>query len=99
MSFKDTDLFKVIQAPILTEKSAFGTDSEKHYIFRVDKRANKIQIKKSVEMAFDVKIASVKVLNVKGKAKRFSGRLGKRSDWKKAYIKLVSGYDIELSAN
>jgi large subunit ribosomal protein L23 len=56
-----------------------------------------LQIKNAVELMFNVKVESVRVLNVKGKVKRFGRTLGKRSDWKKAYVKLQSGYTIELA--
>jgi large subunit ribosomal protein L23 len=57
----------------------------------------KFDIKKSVELMFDVEVDSVQVLNVKGKAKRFGRTFGKRSDWKKAYVKLKPGHDIDFA--
>lgn len=97
MSIQDIKLASVIQAPIITEKSSIVGDQSNQYIFKVTKSANKLQIKKSVELMFNVEVASVRVLNVKGKTKRFGRSLGKRSDWKKAYVKLQSGHSIELA--
>jgi large subunit ribosomal protein L23 len=64
----------------------------------VQKLATKKQVKNAVEIMFAVEVDSVQVLNVKGKKKRVGRSLGQRSDWKKAYVKLKSGYDIEFSA-
>jgi large subunit ribosomal protein L23 len=97
MSIQDIKLASIIQAPIITEKSSNVGDQSNQYIFKVQKSANKLQIKKSVELMFNVEVASVRVLNVKGKVKRFGRSLGKRSDWKKAYVKLQSGHSIELA--
>ncbi len=97
MSIQEIKLATVIQAPIITEKSSIVGDQSNQYIFKVTKSANKLQIKKSVELMFNVEVASVRVLNVKGKTKRFGRSLGKRSDWKKAYVKLQSGHSIELA--
>jgi len=64
----------------------------------VQKHATKKQVKSAVELMFSVEVDSVQVLNVKGKQKRFGGSLGQRSDWKKAYVKLKPGHDIDFSA-
>jgi len=64
----------------------------------VQKNATKRQVKSAVELMFSVEVDSVQVLNVKGKQKRFGGSLGQRSDWKKAYVKLKPGHDIDFSA-
>ncbi|MGD0961278.1 MAG: 50S ribosomal protein L23 [Methylomonas sp.] len=90
-------LANVLQAPIITEKTANATDHSNQYVFRVTQSATKLQIKKAVELMFKVEVESVRVLNVKGKIKRFGRSLGKRSDWKKAYVKLQSGHSIEFA--
>lgn len=92
------DLMQVLQSPVVSEKSSIAADSSNRFVFKVQKSATKPQIKKAVELMFDVKVESVQVLNVKGKSKRFGRFMGKRSDWKKAYVKLKSGFDIDFSA-
>ena len=92
------DLANVIQSPVVSEKSTVLADIENRFVFKVQKTATKIEIKKAVESLFEVEVASVQVLNVAGKKKRFGRTLGKRSNWKKAYVKLKPGFDIEFSA-
>ncbi|WP_173363158.1 50S ribosomal protein L23 [Methylomonas methanica] len=90
-------LANIIFAPIVSEKSAIVADKGNQFVFKVAKNATKLQVKNAVEMMFEVKVESVRVLNVKGKIKRFGRTLGKRSDWKKAYVRLQSGHNIELA--
>lgn len=97
MSNQDIYLASVIQAPVISEKSTTAADQNNQFVFKVKKNATKLQIKKAVELMFKVEVESVRVLNVKGKIKRFGRTLGKRSDWKKAYVKLQSGHNIELA--
>ncbi len=94
---KHQDLFRVIQAPVVSEKSTLLADQQNKYVFKVKKTANKRSIKQAVELMFNVQVDSVDVLNVKGKTKRFGRFMGSRSDWKKAYIKLKPGFNIDLS--
>lgn len=96
MSVAESKIANVLLAPIVSEKSSIAADVDKRFVFKVQKVATKKQIKAAVEVMFNVKVDSVQVLNVKGKVKRFGRALGKRSDWKKAYIKLKEGHDIEL---
>ena len=98
MSIENSKLANVLLAPIVSEKSSIAAEVESRIVFKVQRDATKPQIKKSVELMFDVEVDSVQVLNVKGKVKRFGRALGKRSDWKKAYVKLKPGHDIEFSA-
>lgn len=93
-----TDLMKILQAPVISEKSTQLADNERRYAFKVEKKATKGQIKRAVELMFNVEVDSVQTLNVKGKKKRFGRILGKRPDWKKAYVKLKPGHDIDFSA-
>lgn len=97
MSIQQIKLAGILSAPIVSEKSANAADSSNQFVFKVAKTATKLQIKNAVELMFNVKVESVRVLNVKGKIKRFGRTLGKRSDWKKAYVKLQSGHSIELA--
>jgi large subunit ribosomal protein L23 len=98
MSMREVKLAKILTAPIISEKSATAADKSNQFVFRVQKSATKQEIKKAVELMFGVNVESVRVLNVKGKIKRFGRSLGKRSDWKKAYIKLQAGQSIELAS-
>ena len=91
-------LATVLKAPVISEKSTLAAEANKQFVFKVQKQATKNQIKQAVELMFEVKVDSVRVLNVKGKKKRFGQILGKRSDWKKAYVKLKEGHDIDFSA-
>ena len=86
-----TDLHDVLCAPLITEKGSVLRDTENLYLFRVAKSANKIQIKKAVEAIFKVKVDSVRTVRVHGKVKRVGRRVGRRPDWKKAYVKLKAG--------
>ncbi|WP_415880818.1 50S ribosomal protein L23 [Methylomonas sp. TEB] len=90
-------LASVLFAPIVSEKSSNAADQNNQFVFKVKKSATKLQIKNAVELMFGVEVAAVRVLNVKGKIKRFGRTLGKRSDWKKAYVKLQPGHNIELA--
>ncbi len=85
-------LYQIISAPHVTEKTAA---SEKQLVFKVANNATKAEIKAAVEALFEVKVASVRVLNLKGKRKNFRMRQGKQSDVKKAYVGLVEAVDYE----
>jgi large subunit ribosomal protein L23 len=97
MSIEQIKLASVLYAPIVSEKSSNAADQNNQFVFKVKKSATKLQIKNAVELMFGVEVAAVRVLNVKGKIKRFGRTLGKRSDWKKAYVKLQAGHNIELA--
>lgn len=96
MSISESKLAQVLLGPVISEKSSVMAEKESRIVFKVQKTATKNQIKKSVELMFSVEVDSVHVLNVKGKVKRFGRALGKRSDWKKAYVKLKPGHDIDF---
>ena len=98
MSINEVKLAAILQAPIVSEKSSILADQSNQFVFKVQNSATKLQVKNAVELMFNVKVASVRVLNVKGKQKRFGRTLGKRSDWKKAYVKLQAGFNIELAS-
>jgi len=85
-------LYDVIKSPCLTEKGNSLQESQSKVVFRVDRLANKIEIKKAVETLFNVKVSKVAICNMAGKKKRVGARsAGKTSDWKKAYITLSEG--------
>jgi len=90
-------LLKVLLAPLVSEKSVNAADSGNQFAFKVAKDATKPEIKAAVEMLFEVNVEKVQTVNVKGKAKRFGQRMGKRSDWKKAYVRLAEGQDINFA--
>lgn len=94
----EVQLLRVLQAPIVSEKSTRLADEQHQVVFRVDSSATKEDVRQAVELAFKVEVASVRVLNVVGKNKRFGRFIGKRSDWKKAYVNLKPGFDIEFAA-
>jgi len=80
--------YDIILRPIITEKSTLLKETGNQYVFQVHRDANKIEIKKAVEKLFKVKVLSVQVINMEGKKKRLGRFFGKRSDWKKAIVKL-----------
>ena len=92
-----TELYKVIKAPYLTEKVSALMGDSNQYAFKVDINATKLQVKKAVEGYFEVKVDDVRVINMKGKTRRTKNGLGHRSDWKKAYVRLAEGQDIDFS--
>jgi len=98
MSLENNKLANVLLAPVVSEKSTIAAENSNRFVFKVQKVATKLEIKKAVELMFDVEVDTVQVLNVKGKVKRFGRALGKRSDWKKAYVKLKSGHDIDFAS-
>lgn len=91
------ELADVLEAPIISEKSTIAAEKDHRFVFKVKKQATKKQVKNAVEAMFSVEVDSVHVLNVKGKQKRFGKTLGQRSDWKKAYVKLKPGHDINFA--
>ncbi len=97
MSMQQSNLANIILAPIVSEKSTNAAEDSNHFVFKVQKFATKSEIRKAVELMFSVEVDSVQVLNMKGKVKRFGRSLGKRSDWKKAYVKLKPGHDIDFA--
>jgi len=98
MSINKYQLAGVLEAPIISEKSTNAAEKNNQFVFKVQKAATKKQVKDAVELMFAVEVDSVHVLNVKGKQKRVGKSPGKRSDWKKAYVKLKPGNDIAFSA-
>lgn len=91
-------LMKVLLAPHVSEKSTVVADTVRQHVFKVLPDATKLEVKRAVELLFSVQVSQVRVLNVKGKLKRQGKSRGRRSDWKKAYVKLAPGNDISLGA-
>ena len=82
---------KMVRHPIITEKSTILREATGVYCFRADLRANKIEIARAVERLFDVQVADVRTSRVKGKMRRMGRKVGKRPDWKKAWVRLAPG--------
>ena len=91
-------IFQILKTPHISEKSAVLGDNANQAVFQVATDANKAEIKAAVEQLFDVKVADVRTVNMKGKTKRMGLRRGKRSDWKKAYVSLEQGHEIDLAS-
>ena len=90
-------LMTVLLEPRVTEKSTLVGEAYNQYVFKVAKDATKPEIKQAVELMFDgAEVLSVQVANVKGKTKMFARRPGQRVNWKKAYVKLKPGFDIDF---
>ena len=88
---------EVIRRPLITEKSTKLRDDKNVIAFEVSRDANKIQVKRAVEAQFKVKVAEVRIANVHGKTRRQGRFVGRRPDWKKAYVRLAEGEkQIEL---
>jgi large subunit ribosomal protein L23 len=90
-------LMSVLLGPHVSEKSARIAESANQFVFRVRTDATSPEVKAAVELMFEVKVADVNVVNVAGKNKRFGQRLGRRQDFKKAYVRLAPGQSIDLS--
>lgn len=94
----ETRIYDVIRAPHFSEKAAIAGESNQ-YVFKIAADADKFEVKKAVEGLWNVKVEKVRTTNVKGKTKRFGQRFGQRSDWKKAYVTLAAGHEIDFAGN
>jgi large subunit ribosomal protein L23 len=90
-------LYQILLLPHVSEKSTLLADEKNQHVFRVATDATRTEVKQAVEELFKVKVDKVRILNVKGKNKRFGGRLGKRSDMRKAYVTLSADNDIDFA--
>ncbi|MGC2048714.1 MAG: 50S ribosomal protein L23 [Gallionella sp.] len=97
--FSQERLMKVLLAPQISEKATHVADKNEQVVFRVVNDATKPEIKAAVEMMFKVNVDSVQVACVKGKIKRMGRYVGRRNDWKKAYVCLASGQEINFAAS
>jgi len=85
------NIYGVLKGPRLTEKAALLQEEDGTVVFKVHPKANKIEIKKAVELMFDVKVKNVRTASMHGKQKRVGQKIGFTSDWKKAYVTLAEG--------
>lgn len=90
-------ILQVLLMPHVSEKASAAAESKHQHVFKVLPGSSKAEIKEAVEALFQVKVSQVRVLNVKGKSKRFGQREGCRSDWRKAYVTLAAGQDINFA--
>ena len=81
----------VIKGPIITEKGTLVNEIGNQVVFRVDRRANKVEIRQAIERLFKVKVEKVRTSRVLGKTRRVGKTMGRKSDWKKAYVTLAEG--------
>ncbi|MEO6698348.1 MAG: 50S ribosomal protein L23 [Paraperlucidibaca sp.] len=91
-------MLQVLLAPHVSEKATMVAEKHRQVVFKVRRDANKLEIKKAVEDLFSVKVDAVNTVLVKGKSKRFGGSQGRRQDFKKAYVSLRVGFDIDFNA-
>jgi large subunit ribosomal protein L23 len=96
--FNAEQLMSIVLAPVVSEKGTMVADKNRQYVFRVADRATKPEIKAAVELMFKTKVDSVTVLNVKGKERRFGRMIGRKRSWKKAYVRLAEGQEINFAA-
>lgn len=92
-------LLNILLAPQISEKATFVAEKNEQVIFRVASDATKPEVKAAVEKLFSVTVDSVQIANVKGKQKRFGRYVGRRQDWKKAYVSLAAGQEINFAAS
>ena len=90
-------LMNVVLAPVVSEKSTLVADKNRQYVFRVADHATKPEIKAAIELMFKTKVENVTVLNVHGKDRRFGRLTGRRRNWKKAYVRLAEGQEINFA--
>jgi large subunit ribosomal protein L23 len=88
--------YDIIRRPVDTEKTTLQKELYNQITLEVDRRANRVAIRKAIETIFNVRVASVKTMQVRGKVKRRGRTLGKRRDWKKAIVKLMPGERIDF---
>lgn len=90
-------LYKVLLGPVVSEKAAAAGDASNQVVFKVLPSASKLEIKAAIQSLFNAKVESVRVLNVKGKTKRTRYGVGVKSGWKKAYVRLEQGQEIDFA--
>ena len=89
-------MHQVLLRPVVSEKSTNAAEANRQVVFEVLENATKAEVREAVEKLFDVSVTAVQVLNVRGKVKRFGKTPGKRNNWKKAYVRLAAGDDIDF---
>lgn len=90
-------MMQVLLRPVVSEKSTALSDASRQFVFQVTRDASKPEVRQAVEKLFNVQVEDVRITNVKGKAKRFGAVQGRRKDWKKAYVRLKAGFDIDFA--
>jgi large subunit ribosomal protein L23 len=96
-AFKEERLMQVLLAPQISEKATYIADKNEQVVFRVASDATKPEVKAAVELLFKVEVKAVQVANVKGKEKRFGKFMGRRQSWKKAFVCLKAGQEINFA--
>jgi large subunit ribosomal protein L23 len=99
LNTKEERLLNILLAPQISEKATYVAEKNEQVIFRVVSDATKPEVKAAVELLFKVNVENVQISNVKGKQKRFGKYTGRRSDWKKAYVCLAPGQEINFAAS
>lgn len=95
---KPEQLMSILLAPHVTEKTSLAMQNHNQYVFRVRRGATKTDVKRAVELMFEVKVQGVQVVNERGKVRRFGRIQGRTQDWKKAYVRLAQGQTIDYEA-
>lgn len=90
------DIYQVIKEPHITEKANIQKEGTNQITFKIHKKANKVEIRQAVETFFKTKVLDVQTMNVRGKRRRMGKTVGKKSDWKKAVVRLAPGANIEF---
>ena len=90
-------IYQVLLGPHVSEKATMVAETNRQYVFKVRLDANKLEIKNAVESLFNVQVTAVNTTVTKGKSKRFGRSLGRRSDFKKAYVALKEGFDLDFT--
>jgi large subunit ribosomal protein L23 len=90
------DLRHVLRRPLITEKSTLAKEMSNQLVFEVDTAANKVEIRQAVEKIFNVKVLKVHTVSYEGKKKRMGRQMGRRNNWKKAYVTLAPGHTVEF---
>ena len=88
--------YDIIKRPLITEKTSIQKEAANQVSFEVDRRANRVEIKRAIEKIFNVRVSGVKTMQVKGKTKQRGRIVGKRKDWKKAIVTLRAGERIDF---
>lgn len=88
--------YNILKRPLITEKSTIQKEAANQLTFEVDRRANKVEIRRAVETVFGVKVVDVRTMQKQGKVKRFGRTLGQRNNWKKAIVTLAPGERVEF---
>ncbi len=97
-ALKEERLLKILLAPQISEKATFIADKNEQVVFRVASDATKPEVKAAVESLFKVEVEAVQIANIKGKVKRFGRAMGQRKGWKKAFVSLKPGQEINFAA-